>query len=66
MVAAGIVKGGGGVHRGYAPHYEPRSKKCLNMLTTGELSNKSLHCLYKVSNQFFNLVSNLSQNLRQF
>ena len=33
-------------------HYEPRSKKCLNLLSTRELSNKSQNCLYKVSNQF--------------
>ena len=33
-------------------HYEPRSQKCLNLLSTRELSNKSQNCLYKVSNQF--------------
>ena len=36
----------------YIYHYEPRSQKCLNLLSTGELSNKSLNCLYTVSNQF--------------
>ena len=30
----------------------PGPQKCLNLLSTGELSNKSLNCLYKVSNQF--------------
>ena len=33
-------------------HYEPRSQKFLNLLSTRELSNKSQNCLYKVSNQF--------------
>ena len=35
-----------------AVNYEPRSQKCLNLLSTRELSNKSQNCLYKVSNQF--------------
>ena len=33
-------------------HYEPKSQKCLNLLSTRKLSNKSQNCLYKVSNQF--------------
>ena len=40
------------LHMDVSHHYEPRSQKCLNLLSTGELSNKSLNCLYKVSNQF--------------